>query len=104
MLDVFEVMSLIKDSVVPFPPLTFPFPISFRSVLLNAPTFEPSSIDFWSFEDEDRMLNNDDAEAGDEGKAESAAEYCDKTRGSEKLAAAPAAAAAAANGNIPCGG
>ena len=48
-------------------------------------------------------MNNEDAEAGDEGKAESAAEYWDKTRGSEKLAAAPAAAAAAANGSIPCG-
>ena len=102
MLDVFELMSLIKDSAVPFPAI-FPFPISFKIVLLNFPTLESSSIEVCSFEDEERMLNNEDADAGDEGKAESAAEYWDKTRGSEKLAAAPAAAAAAANGSMPCG-
>ena len=97
-LEVFDVMSLINDSVSPFPPLA-PLPISLNRCL---PSLVSSAV-AWLDDDEERMLNKDDGVTidGDEGKAERAAEYCDKTRGSEKLAAAPAAAAAAAKGSIP---
>ena len=89
-------ISFIKESVSSFPPL----PISLNKFLLNLESSTAPGFD------EDRMLNRDEGVTADgaEGKAERAAEYCDKTRGSEKLAAAPAAAAAAAKGSIPCEG
>ena len=95
-LEVFEFMSFIMESVSSFPPLTL-LPMSPIRFL---PILESSTAPWFG---EESMLNKDDGVTADgvEGNAERAAEYCDKTRGSEKLAAAPAAAAAAAKGSIP---
>ena len=100
-LEVLEVISFINESSFPLPPFA-PLPISLNKFLLNFVSSPPP----WLDDDEERMLNKDDGVTADgvEGKAERAAEYCDKMRGSEKLAAAPAAAAAAAKGSIPWDG
>ena len=87
------------ESASSLPPLT-PLPMSPIRFL---PILESSTAPWFG---EERMLNKDDGVTADgvEGNAERAAEYWDKTRGSEKLAAAPAAAAAAAKGSIPWDG
>ena len=54
-LDVLDVMSLINDSVSPFPPFA-PLPISLNRFLPSL----VSSAEVWLDEEDERMLNKDD--------------------------------------------